>query len=317
MNKFVLRQTLLLLLAALIWGVAFVAQSVGMEYVGPFTFNAVRSLLGGVTLLPVIAAARRKTKRAESNGSFAAKENASDVLHAPAAGQSGQLLAAGMICGVLLCVATNLQQIGIQYTTVGKSGFITAMYIVIVPLIGLLIGRRAGIRVWAAVAFAVVGLYFLCMFGGDVTFERGDLLMLLCAVAFSFHITVVDYFAPRVDGVKLSCIQFFVSGVLSGIGMLLFESPQMSQILAAWLPIVYAGVLSCGVAYTLQIVGQRGMNPTVASLLLSMEAVISVIAGFVLLHQKLSPPELFGCALMLLAIVLVQLPGKQKSEGGR
>lgn len=296
MNRFVLRQSLLLLLAAVIWGAAFVAQSVGMEYVGPLTFNAVRSVLGGVTLLPCIAAAGRQRRKRQG-----------------AAG-GRQLAAAGAACGVLLCIATNLQQIGIQYTTVGKSGFITAMYIVIVPLIGLFAGKRAGARIWAAVALAVTGLYFLCMSQGAFVLQRGDLLMLLCAVAFSFHIMVVDHFAERVDGVKLSCIQFFVCGILSGIGMLVFEEPQPVQILAAWLPILYAGVLSCGVAYTLQIIGQRGMNPTVASLLLSMEAVVSVVAGFVVLHQSLSVRELSGCGLMLLAIILAQLPERERGN---
>lgn len=307
MNKFVLRQSLLLLLAAFIWGVAFVAQSVGMEYVGPFTFNAVRSVIGGVTLLPCIAVIGLSRKR--SAGAEHAKDTEGQAGHSSSGRR--QLASAGIACGILLCVATNFQQIGIQYTTVGKSGFITAMYIVIVPIVGLFVGKRAGMRIWAAVALSVLGLYFLCMSGGELRFQRGDLLMLLCAITFSFHIMVVDHFASLVDGVKLSCIQFFVSGILSGIGMFLFERPQLSQIFAAWLPILYAGVLSCGVAYTLQIIGQRGMNPTVASLLLSMEAVISVIAGWVILHQRLSVRELSGCVLMLLAIVLVQLPEKQ------
>lgn len=293
MNKFVLRQSLLLLLAAVIWGVAFVAQSVGMEYVGPLTFNAVRSVLGGVALLPFIVVRKSVAGEAAQKG-------------------GRQLAIAGIVCGILLCIATNLQQIGIQYTTVGKSGFITAMYIVIVPIVGLFVGKRAGARMWGAVVLAVIGLYFLCVSGGALSFQRGDLPMLLCAVTFSFHIMVVDHFAERVDGVKLSCIQFFVCGILSGIGMFLFEEPQLAQILAAWLPVLYAGVLSCGVAYTLQIIGQRGMNPTAASLLLSMEAVVSVIAGWAILHQSLSTRELFGCGLMLLAIVLVQLP--EKSE---
>lgn len=308
MNKFVLRQSLLLLLAAFIWGVAFVAQSVGMEYVGPFTFNTVRSLIGGVTLLPCIAVIG-VTKKGSADTAHCAKDAEDQAGHRMSGGK--QLAVAGIACGILLCVATNFQQIGIQYTTVAKSGFITAMYIVIVPIVGLFVGKRAGMRIWGAVALAVVGLYFLCMSGGTLHFQRGDLLMILCAITFSFHIIVVDHFASLVDGVKLSCIQFFVSGLLSGIGMLLFEQPQLSQIVAAWLPILYAGVLSCGVAYTLQIIGQRGMNPTVASLLLSMEAVISVIAGWAILDQRLSERELFGCGLMLLAIVLVQLPEKQ------
>ena len=306
MNRFVLKQSLLLLLAALIWGVAFVAQSVGMEYVGPFTFNSVRSIIGGAALLPVIAVLG------------AAKKPDCDRAGAERQTDSGkQLPAAGIVCGILLCIATNFQQIGIQYTSVGKSGFITAMYIVIVPVLGLFIGKRAGVRVWIGVVLAAAGLYFLCMGSGAVSFEKGDLYMILCAVSFSFHILTVDYFAPRVDGVKLSCIQFFVCGILSGIGMLLLEEPQLSRIFAAWLPILYAGVLSCGVAYTLQIIGQRGMNPTVASLLLSMESVISVNAGWAILGQKLSVRELSGCGLMFAAIILVQLPAKRRKEDGK
>lgn len=330
MNKFILRQTLLLLLAALIWGVAFVAQSVGMEYVEPFTFSAVRSIIGGISLLPVIlilGAAKRSPKsvevRSEADvpdsdqtkfGQDAASSlagSASSVTDGHTGSKRRQLLTAGISCGILLCIATNLQQIGIQYTTVGKGGFITAMYIVIVPLLGLAIGKKAGMRVWAAVVLAVAGLFFLCMAGSTLALQKGDLLMLLCAVAFSFQILSIDYFASKVDGVKLACIQFLVCGFLSGICMLLFEHPQLSQILAAWLPILYAGMLSCGVAYTLQIIGQRGMNPAVASLIMSLEAVISVISGWAILHQSLSGRELFGCVLMLLAIVLVQLPERE------
>ena len=302
MNKFVIRQSLLLLLAALIWGVAFVAQSVGMDYVEPFTFNAVRSLVGGVTLLPCIALLGRVRRSGEDKSSRPE-------------GDRRSLWIAGITCGVLLCIATNFQQIGIQYTTVGKSGFITAMYIVIVPILGLFIGKKAGIRVWCAVALTVAGLYFLCMTGGGFTLQKGDVLTLLCAFTFSFHILTVDHFAERGDGVKLSCIQFFVSGTLSAIAMFVWEEPHLEQILAAWLPILYAGVLSCGVAYTLQIIGQRGMNPAVASLLLSMESVISVLAGWVLLKQKLTGRELAGCVLMFLAIILVQLPQKSPQVG--
>lgn len=294
MNKFVLRQSSLLLLAATIWGVAFVAQSVGMEYVGPFTFLTFRSVIGALVLIPYILLRDRKLESAQSQ-----KESGFKML-----------VTGGICCGGLLFVASIFQQIGIVYTTVGKSGFITAMYIVLVPILGIFLKKRAGIKIWIGVVLAVTGLYFLCMTPGNISLQKGDILTFFCALAFSFHIMMVDYFAPKVDGVKLSCIQFATCGLLSGIGMFLFETPALEMVLAAWLPILYAGALSSGVAYTLQIVGQRGMNPTVASLLMSMESVISVIAGWVILHQALSGRELAGCVLMFAAIVLVQLPDK-------
>ncbi len=291
MNKFTLRQSALLLLTATIWGVAFVAQSVGMEYIGPFTFNAVRNLIGAVVLLPCIALLK-KIRTSEKN-----------IVEDKRATAIG-----GLCCGVLLFVASSLQQIGIMYTTVGKAGFITAMYIVLVPVGGIFLEKKVGARVWIAVLLAVVGLYFLCMTDGGFSLQKGDILVLACALAFSVHILVIDHFSPKADGVKMSCIQFFVCAVLSGVCMLLFESPDMAAILQAWVPVLYAGVFSCGVGYTLQIIGQRGLNPTVASLILSLESVVSVIAGWLILHQAMSGRELSGCVLMFAAIILVQLP---------
>lgn len=293
MNRFVLRQSLILFLTAVIWGVAFVAQSVGMEYIGPFTFNAVRNLIGAVVLLPCIALFKDR------------KETAAERR---------TLIAGGISCGVLLFIASSLQQFGIRYTTVGKAGFITAMYIVLVPILGIFLKKRAGGRVWGAVVIAVAGLYMLCMTEGSFSLQKGDLLVLMCALAFSVHILTIDYFAPKVNGVKMSCIQFFVCGILSGICMLLFEEADIALILQAWAPVLYAGVLSCGVAYTLQIVGQKGMNPTVASLILSLESVVSLIAGWAILDQELSGRELWGCGLMFAAIVLVQIPGRKNGE---
>ncbi len=298
MSKFTLRQSLLLLLTATIWGVAFVAQSVGMDYVGPFTFSAVRALIGAVVLIPCIVLLKKVNREENRTEGKAADRKV--------------LVTGGIACGVLLCVACNLQQFGIMYTSVGKAGFITAMYIVLVPVLGIFLKKKVGAKIWCGVLIAVVGLYLLCMAGSGFSIQKGDFLLMLCAVVFSLHILVIDYFSPKTDGVKLSCIQFLTCGILSGICMFLFEKPQLSNILAAWMPILYAGVLSCGVAYTLQIIGQKGMNPTVASLILSMESVISVIAGWLILGQKLSSRELFGCVLMFAAIILVQLPSKKK-----
>ncbi len=223
------------------------------------------------------------------------------------------LLAGGVCCGVCLFAASNFQQFGIRYTTVGKAGFITACYIVIVPVIGIFLKKACGRLLWVSVAMAVVGLYFLCM-TETLTIGKGDFLVFICALLFSLHILVIDYFSPRTDGVKMSCIQFFVCGILSGIAMLFTEEPHLADIFAAWIPILYAGIMSCGVAYTLQIVGQKGMNPTVASLILSLESCISVLAGWAILGQKLSVRELSGCLIMFGAIILAQLPGKQEKS---
>ncbi len=193
-----------------------------------------------------------------------------------------------------LCLASNFQQFGIQYTTVGKAGFITACYIVIVPVLGLLLGKKCSPVVAGAVVLSLAGLYMLCMKGGELSVNKGDLLMLVCAFLFAVHIMIIDFFSPVVDGVKMSCIQFFVSGILSGAAMLIYETPEWSQIIAAWAPVLYAGIMSCGVAYTLQIVGQKGMNPTVASLILSLESSISVLAGWAILGQRLSSKEVLA-----------------------
>jgi drug/metabolite transporter (DMT)-like permease len=223
------------------------------------------------------------------------------------------VLIGGVCCGIALFLASNLQQVGIQYTSVGKAGFITAMYIVLVPVLGIFLGKRAGLKVWISVALAVAGLYLLCITEG-FSIGKGDILVLLCAFGFSAHILVIDYFSPKADGVRLSCIQFLVCGILSGICMFVTEKPDLSAILQAWMPILYAGVMSCGVAYTLQIIGQKDMDPTIASLILSLESVVSVLSGWALLGQKLSARELFGCVLMFAAIILAQLPGKEQGQ---
>lgn len=301
MRKTQLRNSLLLLLAAVIWGVAFVAQSVGMDYVGPFTFNAVRSLIGGIVLIPCIFILGKM------NGEKEVKllpENPDERKN---------LLLGGTLCGLFLCAASNMQQMGIMYTTVGKAGFITACYIVLVPIFGMFLGKKTGISVWFSVVLAVIGLYLLCM-TDSLTFGKGDLFVLGCAVLFSGHILVIDHFTALADGVRMSCIQFLVSGMISSVLMFLFENPTFNAIWDAKFPILYAGVLSCGVAYTLQIVGQKDMNPTVASLILSLESCISVLAGWLLLQQKLSARELIGCAVMFGAILTAQLP-ERESKG--
>lgn len=303
MKKTSWRSPILLFLTAVIWGTAFVAQSVGMDYVGGFTFNFVRNIIGGLVLLPCIFWMKRSRRSAEDQtGKSTARQQKS--------GMDKVLWMGGICCGAALFVASNLQQFGIKYTTVGKAGFITAMYIVIVPLMGIFLKRTVGIKVWISVLFSVAGLYLLCITDG-FSLGFGDILVLICAVCFAGHILIIDHFSPKTDGVQLSCIQFFTCGILSGIGMLLFETPDLHSICQAWLPILYAGAMSSGVGYTLQIIGQKDMDPTVASLILSLESVMSVLAGWLILGQSLSMRELCGCVLMFVAIILAQLPERK------
>lgn len=294
-KKTSIKSSLLLFLAALIWGVAFVAQSVGMDYMGPFTFNGTRFLIGGVVLMPVIWYRNKNKKTQEGNGDNKA------------------LLTGGICCGLFLCLASLLQQFGILYTTVGKAGFLTTLYIIIVPVCGIFLHKKIGAKIWIGAVIAVAGMYLLCMSEG-FSVSKGDGLVLLCALTFSGHILVVDYFSPKMDSVKLSCIQFLTSGIICTVLAFVFETPSLGALLSGWVPVLYAGVLSCGVAYTLQVVGQKNVAPTIASLLLSLESVVSVLAGWVLLGQKLSTRELIGCALVFSAVILVQLPDKGGTE---
>lgn len=292
-NDMRIKNGLMLLLTAFIWGTAFVAQSVGMDYLEPFTFNGVRSLIGGAALLPCIWILQKLNGRSKDTG------------------MKKDLFTGGLACGVLLFAASSLQQIGIKYTTAGKAGFITAFYIVIVPVMGVFLHKKIGWKIWLAIVLAVAGLYFLCI-TESFSVGKGDILVFLCALVFAVHILVIDHFAPKVDGVKMSCIQFFVCGILSVPFMFALETPKITSVMIAWMPILYAGVLSCGVAYTLQILGQKNVNPAVASLLLSLESCFSVLAGWIVLGERLSIREMSGCILMFAAIVLAQVPEKKK-----
>ena len=288
---------MLLLLTALIWGTAFVAQRVGMDYVDPFTFSAARFIIGGIVLIPVVLLLRKLTH---------AKK------HPEAARILRNTIIGGLLCGLIAFVATNLQQFGVKYTTVGKAGFLTALYIIFVPIIGIFLKQRSGIKLWVSVGIAVCGLYLLCM-KDSFFLSGGDTLVFLCAIVFAFHILVIDHYVPKADGVMMSCIQFFVAGILSFFCMLLFEGmPSIDMLVDARVPLLYVGVLSCGVAYTLQIVGQKNMNPTIASLILSLESVIAVIAAWIILGQSMTPREMLGAALMFAAILLAQLPERRR-----
>ena len=299
-----LRGVLMLLGAALIWGFAFTAQRVGMDYVGPFTFNAVRNLIGAAVLIPCIAIIRRvnKSRRSEETGEQAEETRRKDWK---------MLLQGGLATGFFLCVAGNLQQAGLKYTTVGKAGFITALYIVLVPVFGIFLKKKIGWKVWGGVGLASIGLYLLCV-SEKFSIGKGDMLMVLCAVAFAFQILSIDHYARRTDPVMLACLEFLFCGLMTTVLMFLFEKPQIGSIMRAAGPILYAGVLSCGVAYTLQILGQRDLPPTIASLLMSLESVFSVLGGWLILHQSLSIKELAGCVIMFAAIIMAQIPDRKK-----
>lgn len=303
MKKNVLKSNVSLLLAAAIWGLAFVAQSEGMDYIGPFTFGATRCFLGVLFLIPVWLITGRK------NYKNTPEEKVRAIIK--------RTVKVGCLCGAILFVAISAQQIGLIYTTAGKAGFITALYIVLVPVASSFIFRkRAGIAVWISVVLATVGLYLLCMPGGSFAISKGDIYVLVCAVVFTGHILVVDRFADEVDGILLSMVQFTIVSLLSVPFIFITgETPSVEAISGAWISICYTGILSSGVAYTLQIVGQKyASNPTVASLLMSMESVFAAVFGWLILHEKLSVMEFAGALLMSGAIVLsqIKLPEKRK-----
>ena len=286
-----LRGCFMLLIAALIWGTAFVAQSKGMDYVEPFTYNAVRTLLGGIVLIPVVLLSERIRIKADYEKSF---NNRTSLI-------------GGILCGVILFAASSFQQYGISLTSAGKAGFITALYVIIVPIIWLLLGRKSNIRIWLCVIIAVLGFYLLCIKDG-FKLEKGDLYVLICAVFYSLHIIVIDYFNSKgADPVKMSCCQFFTAGTIMMICMFIFESPALDEIYAAKYTILYTGIMSCGVAYTLQIIGQKYTAPTAATLIMSLESVFAALAGWILLNEHLDIREISGCFLVFAAVVFSQL----------
>ena len=298
MNKRII-SNILLLVTALIWGSSFVAQKAG-TVLEPFTYNGIRTLVGGISLVPVILILSKvgKDKSAEA----VPKDKKS-------------LIIGGIVCGTFLAIASNLQQFGMYFDAdAGKAGFITALYIMIVPILGMFLGKRVRPLVWFCVLLGACGFYLLTIAGKGVglTIEKGDLFILLCAVLFSCHILAIDHFSPKCDGVKLSCLQFFVAGGLSFVMMLIFESPSLSQILECWFPIIYAGVFSCGIAYTLQVVAQKNAEPTAASLILSLESVFAVISGAILLGERMTGYEILGCIVIFVAVILAQLPKNEK-----
>ena len=296
-----IRQTVFPILTALIWGTTFVAQSVGAEYVGPFAFNAARGLVAFLFLLGFSALLHFRRKH----------DIQGEAQTRPHGGRD--LLVGGVACGLALTVASNLQQKGLETTTSGKAGFITAMYIVIVPLLGLFLKKKMAKQIWLSVILAVVGLYFLCV-QENVHLVAGDFYVLLSAMCFAVHILIVDCFTKKVDGVDLSCVQFLVVFLLSGLGAMTLETLSVEALLPCMGVILYAGVFSSGIAYTLQILAQKDGDPTVVSLLLSLESVFATVAGVLVLHERMSGKEILGCGLLLTAVILAQLPGKTEKK---
>ena len=299
-----MRQVVFQILAAFIWGTAFVAQDLCADSIGAFAFNATRYFIAVLALLVVILISD-KMKKDKPILSPAEKKAANK-----------QLWIGGLCCGAALAIASNFQQAGlVAGTDAGKAGFITALYVVLVPVFGLFFKRKVNLPTWIAVVLSVVALYLLCI-KGDFSLAPGDLLVLVCAVCFAVHILVIDHFTAYCDGVKLSCLQFLFAGIISTICMFIFEDVDFAAILSCALPLLYVGIFSCGVGYTLQILAQKDSNPTVVTILLSLESVFAVIAGAIILKQQMTVREYIGCAIMFAAVILaqIQFPTRQKAE---
>lgn len=299
MNKKTLQGMLLLFIATWAWGVAFVAQSVSTGYMNAFAFNCIRNFIGAAVLVPVIFLRNRKSvKSKEAKFTFASG--------------SKTLLLGGIVCGAALFISANFQQLGIEYSTVGKSAFITTLYIVFVPILGIFLRKKVPFRTWIGVILALIGLYLLCMKNEAFVLGLGDIYLLLCAFFYSIQILLVDHFAQKTNPIKLSALEFLFCGIFSGLGMIVTEIPSWSNILGSAIPLLYAGVVSTGIGFTFQVIGQKHVPATIASLIMSLESVIAALAGWVLLHEILSTKEMLGCGLVFMAIIVTQLPTKNK-----
>lgn len=315
MNKNPIKGVTLLLIGSFIWGTTFVAQSMGTNHLDAFSFNCIRNFIGVFALIPVLLW-QVCTKKKDMNNVQEFSSCTNSPMHHKKRTLSQELCAVfthdliigGIICGTALCLASNFQQMGIEHSSVGKSAFITTLYIVLVPLLGLFFKKKLPLQIWCGVILAMTGLYLLCMKNEAFVLEIGDIYLLLCAFFFTIQITAIDYFAPKVNSIALSMMQFFVTAILSGICMIFNELPTLENILSAMIPLLYAGVLSSGVAYTFQIIGQKHLAPAVASLIMSLESVFATLAGWVILHEILSTKELIGCGLVFAAVILTQLP---------
>ncbi len=289
------------IIAAAIWGLSFVAQKTG-AHIGTFTFNGIRTLLGGLFLLPFVPLFHKSAVKNHPQGKYGKFDYKGTA-------------AAGIICGVVLFIASNLQQHAFTYDIfAAKVGFITAFYMILVPLAGLFIGRKVGVNVWIAVMLGIIGLYFLCMKKGDFKVGTGEVFSFLCAIGFALHILVIDHFCDRTEPVALACTQFLTAGILSVIMMFIFEKPQISEIIDCAVPILYTGIASTGIAFTLQIFGQKYTEPAVASLLMCLESVFSAVFGRIILHDRMGQRALLGCAIMFAGVILSQIPFGNKNS---
>lgn len=304
-----LKNDLLLLLTAFIWGSAFIAQSTGADIVGPFTFNAFRYALGAIALTPVIVWMDKKRK--VSGEPAVDMSKATDETGFFKTGERRTLIVGGILTGIVLFASSGIQQYAIAYTTAAKSGFITTLYVILVPIMGVFLRKKIRPIVWPCAILGIIGLYLLAIKPGTFTFGRGEFYTLVCAVGFSCHIMIIDFLSPKVDGVKLSRLQFITTSVLSFIVMFLTEDVVMKDVFSAGFSLIYAGIFSSAIAYTLQIVAQKNAEPAVASLILSLESVFAAICGALFLHEYLNGRELLGCGLVFAATIIAQLPAKK------
>lgn len=295
MRNFFSKSNLLLILASIIWGCAFVAQNVGMNYIGPWTFSTIRFLIAGFSLLAIIPILDKKRTH---------------VIRPKTKEEKMKLLLGSVLCGLALSIGSIVQQIAMLTVPVAKAGFLTTLYVLFVPMITLLFGKKIPLKVWIGIAMALFGLYLLSM-AGNLAIGIGEILLILAAFLFAIHIIIIGYFSTRVDPVRLSCGQLLIGGFATVIPMIVIEKPTMGSILAAYIPLLYTGIFSSCVAYTLQIFAQKEANPTIAGMLLSLESVFAALAGYLILHQVLNTRELIGCVVIFIAIVIAQLPNRR------
>ena len=295
MRNFFSKSNLLLILASIIWGCAFVAQNVGMNYIGPWTFSTIRFLIAGFSLLAIIPILDKKSTH---------------VIRPKTKEEKMKLLLGSVLCGLALSIGSIVQQIAMLTVPVAKAGFLTTLYVLFVPMITLLFGKKIPLKVWIGIAMALFGLYLLSM-AGNLAIGIGEILLILAAFLFAIHIIIIGHFSTRVDPVRLSCGQLLIGGFATVIPMIVIEKPTMGSILAAYIPLLYTGIFSSCVAYTLQIFAQKEANPTIAGMLLSLESVFAALAGYLILHQVLNTRELIGCVVIFIAIVIAQFPNRR------
>ena len=295
MRNFFSKSNFLLILASIIWGCAFVAQNVGMNYIGPWTFSTIRFLIAGFSLLAIIPILDKKRTH---------------VIRPKTKEEKMKLLLGSVLCGLALSIGSIVQQIAMLTVPVAKAGFLTTLYVLFVPMITLLFGKKIPLKVWIGIAMALFGLYLLSM-AGNLAIGIGEILLILAAFLFAIHIIIIGYFSTRVDPVRLSCGQLLIGGFATVIPMIVIEKPTIGSILAAYIPLLYTGIFSSCVAYTLQIFAQKEANPTIAGMLLSLESVFAALAGYLILHQVLNTRELIGCVVIFIAIVIAQLPDRR------